>query len=368
MTTAQMLQNMQAMTQKQLKGCIIRSDSGVNMYTPDGMGNYTALWTRDFTYMVEYAGEWIPTEDIRANIEYLLEGAGQDGWIPDRVDGRKTSRYTAGDGSIGLPNLDNASFVVIATDEYMKRVDPQEGRRFFQKWYPVLQRGLDVLPKDDTGLIFNDPDHPHSPYGFTDCIGKTGSLLMESLLYWRALKILSERYTECNLPNDHWIRQIAAIEKNLYPTFHTNQGVMVAATVDCRQIDIWANCYAVSIGFPLPDSVKADIGHYMLKHSEDIVESGQIRHLVKGEYWSRLLSGIPRGEYQNGAYWATAAGWFADAIAAYDRNAAEKVLTDVYTYFQNEGIFECVNGEYQKLNNYVASATNVYHAMKKYLH
>ena len=189
---------------------------------------------------------------------------------------------------------------------------------------------------------------------------------MESLLYWRALKILSGRYAECDLPNDHLIRQIAAVEKNLYPVFQTEQGVMAAATVDCRQIDIWANCYAVSIGFPLPDRVRADIGHYMLNHIEDVAESGQIRHLLKGEYWDRLLCDVPRGKYQNGAYWATATGWFADAVAAYDRNAVEKVLTDVYTYFQKEGIFECVNGEDRKLKNYVVSATNVYHAMKKH--
>lgn len=66
------------------------------MYTPDGLGNYRALWTRDFTYMVENAGDLIPKKDIENGIEYLLAGAADDGWIPDRVGPSGKACYTAG--------------------------------------------------------------------------------------------------------------------------------------------------------------------------------------------------------------------------------------------------------------------------------
>ena len=41
----------------QLKGCRVKGAGDVWIYTPDGVGNYKALWTRDFYYMVEYAGD-----------------------------------------------------------------------------------------------------------------------------------------------------------------------------------------------------------------------------------------------------------------------------------------------------------------------
>ena len=39
---------------------------------------------------------------------------------------------------------------------------------------------------------------------------------------------------------------------------------------------------------------------------------------------------------------------------------------DILEYFENYGVFECVNGEYRNLDTYVASATNVYRICKKY--
>ena len=56
--------DIKAVTQRLLNGCIIKANNGINMYTPDGKGNYPSLWTRDFAYMVESAGDLIPEDDI----------------------------------------------------------------------------------------------------------------------------------------------------------------------------------------------------------------------------------------------------------------------------------------------------------------
>ena len=48
--------DMKATAKKLIEGSVILSDDGRRLYTPDGMGNYPCLWTRDFAYMVEYAG------------------------------------------------------------------------------------------------------------------------------------------------------------------------------------------------------------------------------------------------------------------------------------------------------------------------
>ena len=105
----------------------------------------------------------------------------------------------------------------------------------------------------------------------------------------------------------------------------------------------------------------------MLENYDGIVQAGQIRHLPKNEYWQRCLLEVSPGEYQNGAFWATASGWFIDTIMQKDKHLAEKTFIDVYNYFLEQGIYECINGDYKKLNNYVASATNIYFIAKKFL-
>ena len=50
---------MKEATLQQLLGCRVKGHDGTWIHTPDGIGNYKALWTRDFYYMVEYAGDLI---------------------------------------------------------------------------------------------------------------------------------------------------------------------------------------------------------------------------------------------------------------------------------------------------------------------
>lgn len=52
----------------------------------------------------------------------------------------------------------------------------------------TLRRALEWSPRSPRGLVWNDPARPHSPYGFTDTVGKTGELFFESLLYWTACR------------------------------------------------------------------------------------------------------------------------------------------------------------------------------------
>ena len=63
---------MKEATLKQLKGCRVEGAGGTWIHTPDGVGNYKALWTRDSYYMVEYAGDLMDPEEIKASIYYLI--------------------------------------------------------------------------------------------------------------------------------------------------------------------------------------------------------------------------------------------------------------------------------------------------------
>ncbi|MDW8321579.1 MAG: hypothetical protein RMM08_09455, partial [Armatimonadota bacterium] len=173
-----------------LQGCQVKAHDGTILYTPDGRGNYAALWTRDFAYMVEHASDLMPEQHIAACIRYLIKGQREDGAVPDRVRPDGVPVYVAGpeNNPLGEPNLDNPMFLVIACDVYLKRVASNRRKSLFTEWASALDKGMDWVPRSPQGLVFNLPEKPHSPYGFTDCIGKTGELLMESLLYWQACR------------------------------------------------------------------------------------------------------------------------------------------------------------------------------------
>lgn len=348
-------------------GCRKAAQDGTTLYTPDGMGNYDALWTRDFAYMAEYAPQFIPDGDLRRAIDYLLAGQRGDGWIPDRVYADGKIEYAAGGFPTyaGLANLDNGAFLAILAGLYCDRLPEAEGRAAFAAWEAALDRGLAVLPRAQDGLIYNDPVEIHSPYGFTDIVGKSGELFMESLLYWRGCRVLAT-HSNSDTRARHYARRAQAVEAGLDKLWSEEQGGFLAATGDCRQLDVWGNAYAIYIDFPLGEK-RERILEMLMNNADRYLYRGQVRHLFRGEYWQRLLlpEAGPAEQYQNGAYWATATGWVMWAIAQRNRPLAERIAAEVLADFQAHGAYECINEGYAKLDTYVVSATNVYGALQR---
>ena len=353
-------------TENLLKGCIIVADNGTNMYTPDGVASYAAFWTRDFSYMVENAIELIPPKDVEKGIQYLIDGANSDGWIPDRVEKDGYPKYTAGGGLPASPNLDNGCFLCMLADDYLKTLSDECAKEVFLKWQSALQKGLDCLPVAKNGLIINQATPPHSPYGFTDTVSKTGYLAFETILLWQAQKIMSKWLTKYGFSASKYEENCQKIEENFKNIFTQENGMLRAATGICAQTDIWASCYAIYVGFPLPMATKKNIANWLISNYDEIVEYGQIKHLPKGEYWEETFLPVEKETYQNGAFWAVPIKWFLCAVSILDKELAVKTLRDLLKYFEKYGIFECVNGEWRKLDSYVASATNTYGACKEF--
>jgi len=351
-----------------LQGCQTKAHDGTVLYTPDGRAHYAALWTRDFAYMVEYAGDLMPAEHIEACIRYLIKGQREDGVVPDRVRPDGVPVYVAGPESnpLGEPNLDNPMFLVFASDAYLKRISPSRRKSIFTEWSPALDKGMEWVPRSAQGLVFNNPEKPHSPYGFTDCIAKTGDLLMESLLYWRACKQMANLHRQYGERRqaEEYLRRARQVEQNLGRLWDEKTGAFLAASVHCRQVDIWGNAYALAIGFPLGKR-KAPVQQTLTRRYEDYMWKGQVRHLFQGEYWERLLTPVPRDRYQNGAYWATASGWVMQAIHPVNPQLALRTFEELIADFQQNGVYECVHPEYRQLESYVVSACNPLGAARK---
>lgn len=181
------LQWLENSVRRQLKGCQITATNGTILFTPDGMGNYKALWTRDFCYMVENSFELLNPQQVKAAITYLLQGQRQDGCIPDRVEPDGKAVYSPGptDNPMSDHATDNAQFLAKLVYEYVRKTDDRD---FFKDAESKVRKGLHFLARTPDGLVWNDPKNPQCPYGFTDCITKTGKLFFSSLLYWEACK------------------------------------------------------------------------------------------------------------------------------------------------------------------------------------
>jgi hypothetical protein len=303
----------------------------------------------------------MPKENIEKCIDYLIKGIREDGAVPDRVqvDGRPV--YTAGapETPLGEPNIDNAQFLVFAVSSYLDMVPTDRQKFLYRKWSSQLQRGMNYIPLAAGGIVWNDPVKPHSPYGFTDTVAKTGELFMESLLYWRACKMMArwEGGYGSEEGSEAWAARARAIEKSIVPLWDDKTGMFFAASRDCRQTDIWANAYAVYIDFPLGDK-KDQIIDWLVNNYDRYVWKGQVRHLPKGEYWERQLMPVEKERYQNGAYWATPSGWVMGALSERNPALASRMFRDLVDDFRLSGICECINVGYRQLDSYVNSATN----------
>jgi hypothetical protein len=286
--------------------------------------------------------------------------------MPDRVRADGVPVYSPGGDTNPINDhaKDNGPFMakLVALD-----VNRRGDLDFFREVEPALRRGLDFLERSRNGLVWNDPDNPQSPFGFTDTVAKTGDLLFSSLLYWEACKAMEDLSIQSGAGDaDEYALRARAIEQGLQILWDEESGMFFAASLDCRQIDLWGSAYAVYIGIATPEQ-SARIARYLDANFSRMVQHGQVCHLLDGASWDRMLVPVKPGTYQNGAYWGTASGWIIHALHKRNPERAGKMFNDLVAYYQQYGIYECVNGEDRKLMHYVASATNPYGVVKDLL-
>lgn len=335
---------------------------GTVLFTPDGVGNYDALWIRDFGYMVEYCGDLMDPDEIKGCIEYAISGQREDGWIPDRMEAGGDAVYAAGakGAPVGRANLDNTPFLVFSVYFYFRYVSTETAQELFTGWCDALDCGMSCIPVCQDGLVWNDPSDPHSPYGFTDTVCKTGRLFMESVLYWRACRFLEELHRKYGSKDRvlEYSGRAEAIEEHLTALFDKATGTFLASDGFCSQIDVWGMLYAFAVDFPLPSSIRSCVELWLMENRLRYLYKGQVCQLPDGASWEKLLIEVPAGEYQNGAYWATASGWAIRFFRRVDPEYAEWLLDALVADFESEGICECINEGYRKLPLFVVSATN----------
>lgn len=351
---------MKEATGRQLAGCRTQGADGTWIHTPDGVGNYKALWTRDFYYMVEYAGDLLDPEEIKASIYYLLKGQREDGCIPDRVNTEGQAVYSPGPPGKPMADhaLDNGPFMAMLLSSYVRQNNDDA---LFREVEAQINKALDFVRVTKSGLVYNPPDNPQCVYGFTDIVRKSGLLLFSSLLYYKANLEMYHLCKEYKVGKASvYKKRYKGVQKSIKSLWDEDTGMFLAANMDCRQPDIWGSAYAVAIGITSEEQTQRIAG-YLVKMLDEIEYKGQFRHLPVSEgAWDRLFKPCEYGTYQNGAYWATPLAWIIPVIALESPELAAEVLNRVINDFQENGIHECINEGYVKVPNFVVSATNVY--------
>jgi len=280
-----------------------------------------------------------------------------DGVGVDCVKFDGTPIYKPGFGTMGKnPVADGPQFTVdIAWHTYQKTKD----RNLLTSIIDPLVSTLQATPRNpETHLVHIVPGDTQErcPYGFTDTIGKQGDLLFCSLLYVQASRQLSNLFTVLGNKNEatKWQKEGDLVAANIRDIFWDfPSGLFRAATIRCKEPDIWGSAFAVYLGVADREQEKL-IASYFQKNYASIVKNGQIRHLPGGVYWEQSV--CKRDTYQNGAFWGTPTGWFVYTLDLVDPKLADQTVIDMVKDYKKYGASEWISDTEYKLPNYLASA------------
>ena len=330
---------------------------GTKAFPPQVGTGHEAFWLRDYAYTLEGNVEAYSTEELLASCRLFVKSMRADGSGVDCVlfDGKPI--YKPGYGGLGKnPVTDGGPFtVVVAWETYQKTKDA----KLLDEIIDSLVKTMLAVPRNpETSLVRIVPGNEldRCPYGFTDTIHKQGDVLFSSLLFVQASRQLTDLLNEQGRQEDaqEWLKQSKEVAKSIRQVFWDPKvGLFRAATVRCREHDIWGSAFAVYLD--VADSKQAkSIANYFKTHYEEIVDQGHIRHIPGGQYWE---IGCSREEYQNGGYWAVPTGWFVYTLDLVNPEMADKTIVDMVNYFKKHGVHEWINGQRRCLPHYLASVS-----------
>jgi hypothetical protein len=329
---------------------------GVSAFPPQAGSGYDAFWLRDYTYALEGCAEALTDKELRDACRLFVKSLRGDGDGVDCVRFDGTPIYQPDYGTMGTnPVADGSPFTVdMAWQTYSRLQD----KKLLAEIIDPLLKTIAAVPRNPkTHLVHLRPEgYDRCPYGFTDSVRKQGDELFCSLLLIQADRQLAEMLVV--LQRDDEARKFRAdadrVAESVRSIFWDDGvGLFRAATIRCREPDIWGSAFAVYLGVAT-DKQAQRIAQYFQQHHHEIVQKGQSRHLPGGVYWEIAC---PKDTYQNGGYWATPVGWFIYALDLVDPKLADQTLVDLVNDFQQRGVTEWVFGEHTAVPNYLSSAT-----------
>ena len=330
---------------------------GTAAFPPQVGIGYEAFWLRDYAYTLEGSVEAYSDQELIDACTLFVRSLRSDGAGVDCVKFDGAPVYMPGYGTMGKnPVADGSQFTVAVVWHTYRRT---KDARFLRESVEPLIKAMKAVPRNpDTFLVHIKPGEPwdRCPYGFTDTVRKQGDVLFCSLLYVQASRQLADLLNSAAREAEagNWKQQAERVAAGIRRVFWDPQtGLFRAATLCCKEHDIWGSAFAVYLGVADDEQAKA-IATVFKRDYSGIVQNGQVRHLPPGVYWEK---GCQRDTYQNGGYWATPTGWFVYTLDLVDPALADRTVMDLVKDFQNGGACEWVFKDVRRLPNYLASAS-----------
>ncbi len=330
---------------------------GTAAFPPQVGIGYEAFWLRDYVYTLEGSMGAYSDKELIDACRLFVRSLRSDGAAVDCVGFDGTPVYMPGYGTMGKnPVADGSQFTVaVVWHTYQRTKDA----RLLRESIEPLIKAINAVPRNpDNGLVHikAGEEQDRCPYGFTDTVRKQGDVLFCSLLYVEAGRRLADllgcagRATEA----ESWGKEAQRVADSIRQVFwDSGVGLFRAATIRCREHDIWGSAFAVYLGVADDEQARAIAACFKRNYAQ-IVQDGQIRHLPGGVYWEK---GCARDTYQNGGFWATPTGWFVYALDLADPALADRTVIDMVQDFQAGGACEWIFAGERRLPNYLASAS-----------
>jgi hypothetical protein len=345
------------------------------IHVPGGNMGYPAFWVRDAVMML--GGDLISPDELEGWIRLIgstVQGPGE--WpvrpgvvvpayaIPDHInfDGKPTfypGSYDTGAKQGGYPfgkypPLDDYYYFLTAvwhhwkltrsTSLFQSLVTTSWGR---MRLCELCERVYAAPPADPaTGLcVAGDIETENAKdFGFCDVVHKSGKLLFPSLLKFVAARQLAGLFHAVDLPEKarRFETDAARIRDAIPATFlHAStrtEAWLHSATGVGNQADVWGTAFAVwcgAVGGGRADRLSRALARGFRERTA--VRDGCVRHIlttdpVNGGGWQSCRARL--GEYQNGGYWGTPAGWYIATVARVDRGAAVAMAGDYIRFLR----------------------------------
>lgn len=330
--------------------------NGVVAFPPQVGTGYEAFWLRDYAYTLEGSVNAFSEKELMDALRLFVRNISDAGAGVDCVKFDGTPIYKPGYGTMGKKSVaDGAMFTVdVAWLTWQRTCN----KKILKKYVQSLVYAMQHVPRNpDTHLVHIEPgeERERCGYGFTDTVNKQGDVLFSSLLFVQACRQLTDllNLSGENVAAMYWEEEGVLVEENIRDIFwDAKTGLFRAATLRCREHDIWGSAFAVFLGVADMNQ-SMHIGQYFKSHYDEIVYHGQIRHLPGGVYWED--AGCAQDTYQNGAFWAVPAGWFVYALDLADPELATQVVVDLVDDFRTGKACEWITESKRKLPGYLAS-------------
>ena len=329
---------------------------GTSAFPPQVGIGYEAFWLRDYEYTLEGSVESYSDKELTDACRLFVRSMSPQDVGVDCVKYDGTPIYKPGYGSMGKnPVADGTQFTVgMAYHTYRKTKD----RKLLEEIIEPLIKAMNTVSRNpQTKLVYIKPgkDWDRCAYGFTDSVRKQGDELFCSLLYVQASRQLSSLLQELGRTKEAavWAAEAKTVSESIRKVFWDAEvGLFRAATIQCREHDIWGSAFAVYLGVANAKQGKA-VATYLKTHYSEIAQNGQFRHTPGGVYWEKACQ---RDTYQNGGYWATPTGWLVYTLDLVDSKLADQTVLDMVAYFKRYGACEWIIGKRRQFRDYLASA------------